>query len=169
MCEDFTTAASGDPYMNTLRQAHINPIIMIFMSSPPMANVVVAKTNPKNPMSKVATNFAVLTCKGIKITLIINFYQFCQKLNCPCMLGSLLWHDRLHRRGRARHRWSPWRPRTRWPWRRGGRPAWWRRSRAIAASWAAWARTAPARTPPSTGSSRSSRTAGCPIQAYVSM
>ena len=79
MCEDFTTAASWDPYMNTLRQAHINPIIMIFMSSPPMENVVVAKTNPKNPMSKVATNFAVLTCKGNKITLIINILSVLSK------------------------------------------------------------------------------------------
>jgi hypothetical protein len=61
MCDDFTTAASGDPYMNTLRQTHINPITMIFMSSPAMANLVVANTNPKNPMSKIATNFAVLT------------------------------------------------------------------------------------------------------------
>ena len=62
-CVILTTAASGDPYINTLRQAHIHPIIKIFMSSPPMANFVPAKTSPRNPMSKVATNVAVLTCK----------------------------------------------------------------------------------------------------------
>jgi hypothetical protein len=55
-------AARGDPYMSTLRQAHIIPITMILMFNSLMANVVATNTTPKPPMSNAAASFAVLTC-----------------------------------------------------------------------------------------------------------
>lgn len=58
----LTTAARGDPYMSTLRQAHIIPITMILRFNSLMANVVAANTTPKHPISIAAASFAVLTC-----------------------------------------------------------------------------------------------------------
>lgn len=63
-CEEkkLTIEARGDPYMSTLRQAHIIPITIILNSNSLMANVVAANTTPKPPMSNAAASFAVLTC-----------------------------------------------------------------------------------------------------------
>lgn len=55
-------AARGDPYMSTLRQAHIIPITMILNSNSLMASVVTANTTPKPPMFNAAASFVVLSC-----------------------------------------------------------------------------------------------------------
>jgi len=55
-------AARGDPYMSTLRQAHIIPITIILKSNSRMANVVAANTTPNPPMSNAVASFAVLIC-----------------------------------------------------------------------------------------------------------
>lgn len=51
--KELTMAARGDPYMSTLRQAHIIPITMILKSNSLMANVVATNTTPKPPMSNL--------------------------------------------------------------------------------------------------------------------